>query len=289
MDDQAIVALVEMMDAVNAGDAARYARVYAEDAVITVYGGDELVGRSAIEQYEVDLLRQFPGARLAFYSIWQGTQRTVVHYAVNGQTSAGRWMGHEGLLFYRFDPEGLIQEEHRYLDSVTPMVQLGLLGDVSARALPILPTQPRRYLAAPSVKSANVAIVKATLAALDARNELQFLASIAADAVVDELIYPRPFVGKSRVKDWFDTWTTAAHDASTEIKTTLDMGDFVLVEMVVRGTLEGALGVVSAANRRFEVHRAAVVRVSDGLLTRVSWFMNTKELAEAVGQRISPR
>jgi ketosteroid isomerase-like protein len=290
MDDQTTAALVEMMNAVNAGDAARYARVYGNDAVITVYGGGELVGRSAIEEHEVELLREFPGARLAFRSIWQGAQRTVVHYAVNGQTSAGRWMGHEGLLFYRFDPEGFIQEEHRYLDSVTPMAQLGLLGDVSARALPILPTQPSQYLAAtPSIERANVASVKATVAALDARNEPEFLASIAADAVVDEMIYPQPFVGKPRVKDWFDTWTTAVHDASTEITTILGVGDFVLAEMVVGGTLEGTLGIVSGANRRFEVHRAAIVRVSDGLLTQVSWFMNTKELAEAVGQRLSPR
>ena len=31
-------------------------------------------------------------------------------------------------MFYRFDPTGLIVEERRYLDSLTPMAQLGLLG-----------------------------------------------------------------------------------------------------------------------------------------------------------------
>ena len=41
----------EMLRAVNAGDANAYARVYAEDAVITIQGGGVLSGRPAIEAY----------------------------------------------------------------------------------------------------------------------------------------------------------------------------------------------------------------------------------------------
>jgi hypothetical protein len=55
-------------------------------------------------------------------------------------------MGHEGLLFYRLHPSGLIEEERRYLDSLTPMAQLGLLGALPARPLPTLPTEMKADL-----------------------------------------------------------------------------------------------------------------------------------------------
>jgi hypothetical protein len=62
MEDRQIMALTEMVNAVNVGDAKRYAGLYAQDAVITIYGSGELKGRGAIEQHEVELLREFPTA-----------------------------------------------------------------------------------------------------------------------------------------------------------------------------------------------------------------------------------
>ena len=143
-------ALHEMMRAVNAGDAAAYARVYAEGAVITIHGGGVLSGRRAIEAYEIDLLREFPGTQLAFYDFWQSGAAVVVHYGVDGRTPAGQAMGHEGLLFYRFEPSGLIADERRYLDSATPMAQLGLLGPSPARPRPALPRTMQAHLAGSS-------------------------------------------------------------------------------------------------------------------------------------------
>src|SRR5215468_3515278 len=106
-----ITALKEIVRAVNAGDAKKYALVYSQDAVIRIYGGGEVKGRDAIESYELDLMRQFPGAQIAFETIWQKGLIAVVHYAVNGHTPTGQAMGHEGLLFYQFQPSGLIEEE----------------------------------------------------------------------------------------------------------------------------------------------------------------------------------
>src|SRR5262245_1760097 len=77
-----LAALHEMARSVNAGEAAKYARLYANDAVITIYGSGDLTGRAAIEAHEVELLRQFPGARLAFDAAWQSGASAVVHYGV---------------------------------------------------------------------------------------------------------------------------------------------------------------------------------------------------------------
>jgi uncharacterized protein (TIGR02246 family) len=139
MDELQLATLGAMVRAVNAGDAHAYAMVYATDAVITIHGGDALKGRAAIEAYEVGLLHEFPGARLGFHDVWLKGSSAVVHYAVNGRTPGGQAMGHDGLLFYRFLPSGKVAEERRYLDSLTPMAQLGALGPVPARVVPAVP------------------------------------------------------------------------------------------------------------------------------------------------------
>jgi steroid delta-isomerase-like uncharacterized protein len=288
MDELQQAALRRMVRAVNAGDARAYAVLYAPKATITIHGGPVLQGRAAIQAHEAELLREFPGARLAFHSVWQKGATAVVHYAVNGRTPAGQAMGHEGLLFYRFLPPGLIAEERRYLDSLTPMAQMGALGPVPARPLPPLPDGLKAHLSrgvAPTRReSGNVALVKASLAALDAKDEAAFLSGLAQDVVVDELIDPEPYVGKERVKAWFGTWTRAVADARSEVATALGVGDFVLVEAVVRGTLDGRLGRVAASGKPFVVHRAAIVRLQDGKIGRITAFTNGKELAEAVGE-----
>ncbi|HLQ37966.1 MAG TPA: nuclear transport factor 2 family protein, partial [Planctomycetota bacterium] len=284
MAHRQVAALTQMMDAVNAGDAAGYARVYAPDAVITIHGSGELRGRAAIEQYEVALLRQFPGARFAFFAVWQQGPSAVAHYAVNAATPRGP-MGHEGLLFYRFLPSGLIAEERRYLDSMTPMAQMGLLGPSPARAVPALPAALHAYAANGSrAESENVATVTASLAALDAKDMAAFLRRVADDAVLDELTDPQPHIGKRAVQDWLETWTRAVPDTRSEITSILGAGDFVLVETIMRGTLQRPLGRLAAADKPFAVHRAAIFQLRGEKLARIACFMNGKELAEAVCQ-----
>ncbi len=274
-----------MIAAVNAGDAARYARLYAQDAVIRIVGGENLVGRDAVERHEVDLLRQFPGARLAFYSIWQHGREAVVHYGVNGRTTAGQAMGHEGLLFYRFASSGLIEEERRYNDSFTPMVQLGMPGIFSARPSATLPSQWRAFAAQPASEAhPNVALVWALVDAWNSGDEQRFLAQLPDDAVLDDLIFPQPFVGKGNVKTWFDTWKAAIPNARSEITTMLAVSDYVIAEHVVRGSLTGALGRLSASNKPLLLHRAAVFEINAGKIARIRSFMNGKELAVAAGQ-----
>jgi hypothetical protein len=186
-------ALFEMIRAVNAGEAAAYAGVYAEDAVITIHGTGVLSGRAAIEAHEVSLLREFPGTQLAFYDFWQDGLAVVVHYGVNGRTPGGQAMGHEGLLFYRFDPSGLVKEERRYLDSATPMAQLGLLGSSPARPLPTLPAMVQAHIKGTSPREGgNAALVRSTFAALDAPDEAAFLGAFAEDGVLDDLSEPSP-------------------------------------------------------------------------------------------------
>jgi len=288
LDELQLAKLGAMVRAVNAGDAHAYAMVYAPDAVITIHGGDVLKGRAAIEAYEVGLLHEFPGARLGFHDVWLKGSSAVVHYAVSGRTPGGQAMGHEGLLFYRFLPAGKVAEERRYLDSLTPMAQLGALGAVSARAIPAVPAALQAHVAAAGApnrgETENLARVRAIFAALDAKDEAAFLSGLADDAIVDDMIEPQPRNGKAGAKAWFQSRVRAVADGRTEIATALAVGDSVLVEAVLRGTLRGAIGPVSASGKPFAAHQAAIVHVRAGRVRRLTTFMNGKELAQAAGQ-----
>ena len=285
MQERQVAVLTRMTEAVNAGDARGYASTYAEDAVIVFPGRAELRGREAIERHEAELLADFPGARLAIGSLWQQGPRAVAHYAVDWQGPQDRSMGHEGLLFYRFLPSGLVAEERRYNDSFTPMAQLGALGDVPVRPRPALPAGLQACVAQGSPAEAeNVATLRASLAALDAEDERAFLALFSDDAVLDVIFRPQPYGGKEAIRSWFSEWAAAVEGASSEVTSVLAAGDSVLVELLWRGTLAGPLGPVSATGRPFTVHRAAIARVEDGRLVRLSAFMDGQELAKAVGQ-----
>ena len=278
-------ALTEMASAVSAGEAARYARLYAEGAVITIHGGETLKGRQAIEDYEVALLRQFPGTRLAFYDVWLDGPRAVVRYGVNGATSTGQAMGHEGLLFYRFDPSGLIVEEHRYLDSFTPMAQLGALGPGAHRDPPSLPAATKAHTARGSAgEAANVALVQASLAALDRGDQDALLAHLTRYAIVDDRTEPTSIAGPKRIASWVKARAVAFTGVTSEVTTAFGVGDFVLLEAVVRGTFKGPLGRLSPSDRPFTVHRAAIAELQDGKLIRLALYWNGKELAQGVGQ-----
>jgi len=282
----AVATLKEMARAVSAGDARAYARLYADDAVITIHGGDTLRGRPAIEEYETGLLRQFPGTALRFYDAWIAGPRAVVHYGVNGRTPAGAAMGHEGLLFYRLDPTGVILEERRYLDSLTPMIQLGALGPSGrARALPALPASMRAHVATGSSREeANARLVATALAAVDAGDEAAFLATMAPNAVIDEMVEREPFAGERAAGRWFRAWTSAIGERRTEIAGSTAIGPWVLAELVVHGRLGGPLGPLTGTGQPFAVHRALAVEIEEGRIARVLAFLNGRELAQATGQ-----
>jgi steroid delta-isomerase-like uncharacterized protein len=133
-------------------------------------------------------------------------------------------------------------------------------------------------------EASNVALVGAALEALEARDGPAFFATLTEDAAIDEMVEPQPSAGSTAVKAWFDRWTAAVPDARLQITGVISVGEFVLMQTVVRGTLKAPLGRVQPAEKRFAVHRAAIVELRGGRIARLTWFMNGKELAQQVGQ-----
>jgi ketosteroid isomerase-like protein len=273
--------LTEMRDAVNAGDARRYAAVYSPGAVIEIFGTGELRGRAAIERHEIELLAQFPGARFAFYEVWHSGDRAVAHYGVNANIAGGRSMGHEGLLFFAFDASGLIERERRYQDSLTPMAQLGALGDAPRRPIPVLPAGWQSHDARDSnAEKANVATIRALFESAHA----SLRSAAAENASFDELMLPQAFTPPRAAERWLRQ-LEALGDTRFEVASITGVGRHVLVEGNWSGVIRRQFGVLQPSPTRFSAHRAAIVELDDrGRVMRVAAFMNGKEIAESIQQ-----
>jgi hypothetical protein len=243
-----------------------------------------------IEKYEASLMREFPGTRLAFYEVWQSAPMEVVHYGVNGKTAGGAAMGHEGLLFFRFDRNGLIAEERRYLDSATPMAQLGAFGPTQARPLPQLPGDLTAY-AVQSLKpnDRNVQAVQLALGAIEGNDVNGFTRQVSGAATIDDLMLPLTFSGSQGVTQWFALWRTAVSNPNFQVTNLFAGSDYVIVETAMSGTLSGPIGRLSVGRKPFAaVHVAWIAQLKDGSIIKLTRFVNTKELADATGQSLMP-
>jgi predicted ester cyclase len=279
-------ALKTMHDAVNNGDAHRYASVYSASAIINIFGAGQLRGRAAIEQHEVELLAQFPGARFAFYDTWLDGDVLVAHYGVNAQTPAAM-MGHEGLLVFTFNAAGEIERENRYLDSVTPMAQLGALSGVAKRAAPVLPSTWRRHdrtAAGAATEKRNVAAARAAVAALHGGRLSVATRALSRTLTIDEVMLTDTFTGADGGTRWLTT-LAAFDDARFEIANIAGVGRHVVVEGILTGVISRPFGLLKPSPQRASAHRAAIFEFDDdGSITYVKAFMNGKELAESVDQ-----
>jgi steroid delta-isomerase-like uncharacterized protein len=200
---------------------------------------------------------------------------------VNSPPVGGRASGHEGLLFYRFDDDGLVAEEHRYLDALTPMAQMGALGPTLARAVPTLPEHPNvRFTVGMRAERENTDFVVATIREMSTRDPL-LSERFADDVVIDEVMCREAFRG---VAPWLRMWRTAMPNARWEIVSADGVGDVVFVELIGRGTLAGPLGRVPASGSTVTIHRGTLFELRRGRIARVTSFMNGRELAESAGR-----
>jgi hypothetical protein len=280
--DLQAAALTRMRDAVNRGDARGYADVYSADASITIFGANDLRGRDAIEKHERELLSQFPGTRFEFFDTWHGRDIVVAHYGVNWRGRSGA-MGHEGLLFFRFNVAGEIVSEERYLDSLTPMAQMGALPGSQPRALPVLPERAREHGGGASAERSNVEEVRRVLLAIDRRRPPP-VDDLAAATFIDELIFPEPFTGTDAGRLWLRDIEGLA-DTRFDIRTMLGVGRHVLVAGIWHGRVVRRVGPAPPSERPFKVNRALIVELNERReIVLIRAFMNGRELAESVAQ-----
>lgn len=121
---------------VNTHDAARVASWFAADGVQRMVAtGETACGRAAVEANMARLFEIFPDVRIQVRDLFTGGDRTCVQCTLTGThrgaglgfPATGRRIEYDLCLVFRWDEDGLVEEEVVYADSVTLLTQLGVL------------------------------------------------------------------------------------------------------------------------------------------------------------------
>lgn len=279
----------------NGHDPKKFASVYADDAVISVAGLNEVTGREAIAQNMGEWFDVFSKAKLGFSRVWVKGDTMVLEWVINGTHHGELFgvkgteqpIGHYGLSIVSFSPDGKVQRESRYGELGTVMTQVGSpKAKAKPRAIPEVPAAPETIVAkagSDAEDGKNLEIARSVLTSLEGKKEGDFVALLSDDVEHDGLFHLETTKGKDEAKKFWKSFTTAFPDAKFEIGRTVAVGDYAIVESTLHATQKGALGQIAPSKKPVAVHLVDVFRIKDGKVTRAWTYQNSLEMQQQLG------
>jgi SnoaL-like polyketide cyclase len=137
-------ALETALRALNDHDAAKFASIYAETAVVSAAGFNEVSGRAAVEANMAEWFQLFSKVKIAFAHVWIKGKTVILAWVINGTHTGelfGRKMpetpiGHTGISIVTMNDNGLIVSERRYGDLATVEAQMAGATRAQVPSLP---------------------------------------------------------------------------------------------------------------------------------------------------------
>ncbi len=288
------IGLMTALEGLNGHDPKKFASVYADNAVVSVAGLNEVQGRDAIAANMAEWFETFKDVKLGFSRVWVKGDQMVLEWVINGKHHGELFgvkgteqpIGHYGLSIVSFDQDGKVAREHRYGELGAVMSQIGGKGAKAAPARPIppVPEKPETIAAKGTPEEEkNLEAVKTLFGALESRKEADFLAAVSDDIEHDGLLHLDTGKGKGEAKKFFQGFTKAFPDAKFEMTKAHAIGEYAIVESTMKGTQKGPLGAIAATKKPVAIHLVDVVRVKDGKVARVWTYQNSVELQQQLG------
>ena len=284
--------------ALNAHEAAKFAEGFAPDGVLITYGFGENKGREAIASDTQKLFDAFPDAKIAESNVYVKGEIVVMEWVMNG-THKGEFMGIKptgkavgirgaGVLW--MTPEGLVKQEHRYMDGSTLMTQLGQNKN-PARPVAPLPSGDATWHVAKGTpeEDKQADIVKGMYGAFEKKSEADFLGPLADNATWSDMSMPKDMTGKAEAKKSFQMFTKAFPDGKLAIDTIFSVDEFTVAESTMNGTHNGPLGPLKATKKPVSLHSLDIVTVKDGKIQGGTSYANSVELLAQTGLLPKPK
>jgi steroid delta-isomerase-like uncharacterized protein len=279
--------------AINAHDAKKVASFYTENAVIKMAGAPaDITGREAIAAMWQKNFDAVSNAKSMASKIYAKGDVVVVEFAWAG-THSGDMMGVkatekpvgvQGVDVMWFSPDGLVKEQHTYLDMGTIMSQIGV-SKQKARAVPTIPTTPPAVVV--STNSAdeqkNVDAATKMFAAFEKKNADDFMGGASDDITWDDLTQPEAMKGKAAGKKYFAAMTTAFPDVKSTTTNAWGIGDVVIAEGTLSGTQKGAFFGIPATKKAINLHGLDIMTFKDGKIVSGRSYGNGAELMSQLG------
>ena len=289
--------MAEFDAGVAAHDAAKCAAAYAADAQYTQPGpmGWHASTKDEVQKNLDILFKAFPDLKIvATRTFMKGNEMAVE--GVMAGTNTGEFMahpatnkkiGHRFIAILSFNDDGLIKTEHLYHDHATMMAHLGH-GDakLKARNVEAIPTTTIEQISetdnAREAKNADAA--KAWFATWEKKDDKAYVASLADDVTKANYMNPADVKGKEAAKKAFDEMHKTFPDMKLTPTSVLALGDWVVAEVEMTGTMKGDLGSTKSTGKPGTAHLAEVLKFNkDGKIAWASRYGSRAELATAFG------
>jgi steroid delta-isomerase-like uncharacterized protein len=284
-------ALMTALQGLNGHDPKMFASVYAEDAIISVAGLNEINGRAAVEQNMAEWFEVFSKAKLGFSRVWVKGHAMVLEWVINGTHHGELFgvkgteqpIGHYGLSIVHFNKDGKVEREDRYGELGAVMTQVGAAGTkAKPRPIPEVPAAPETILAKGDEEK-NLDVAKVLLTALEAKKEADFTAALTDDIEQDGVFHLETSKGKDGAKKFFKGFTTAFPDAKFDVKKAFAIGDYAIVMSTMNATHKGALGTIAATKKPVAIHLVDIFKIKDGKVARAWTYQNSLEMQQQLG------
>jgi steroid delta-isomerase-like uncharacterized protein len=286
-------------EAFATGDAKKYAALYTENAVIKSAGEPDVVGREAVAKWMTDFAATFSNAKLGESRAFVKGEVVVSEWVMNA-THSGELMGFKasekpvgvtGASIYWFTPEGLIKEEHRYVNMSTVLSQTGISKD-KGRPVAALPSgAPEVVIAKDSAEEkANVEVLEKINKAWEAKKADELVANFTDDATWDDVTLPSPSKGKKEISKYASTFFKAVPDGKLATTNAWGFGDWVVEEGTFSGTHKGAMFGMAASNKTFTIHEVTIAKLgSDKKIVQAVTYANGLELVSQLDPKSLPK
>lgn len=280
------------LTALNAHESAKFAETFAPDGVSISYGFGESKGREAIASDIQKFFDGFPDFKIADTNIFAKGELVVLEWVMTG-THKGEFMGIKptgkpvgirGATVLWMTPDGMVKQEHRYMDGSTIMAQLGQIK-APARPVPAMPSgEPVWHIAKGSPEEDKQSdIVKGMYAAFDKKAEADFLGAMADNTVWVDLTMPKDATTKAESKKFFQAFTKAFPDGKLGVDTVFSVDEFTVAESTMTGTHNGPLGPLKATKKPVSLHNLDVITIKDGKVQAGTGYSNSVEFLAQTG------
>jgi steroid delta-isomerase-like uncharacterized protein len=273
--------LPSYFEALNQHDAKRYAGFFAEDGVLTLPGAAPKKGRAEIAAGVQHLFDAISSLKIAPTRVLVKGDVVAVEWAMVG-THSGDYLGVKatekpvgvsGVTVLVFDPDsGLVKEAHRYADDATILSQIGA-SKAKTRAIPTLSSSPEwRTAAGTPNEERGEAAWRRALAAINEKNETDYIAQHQDDVAYDDMTQPLGMRGQSEARKWLKEFQTQMPDAKIDASGVWGIEDYVVSELTIRGTSK-------TAKKEIVLHTVDVLQMKDGKVAHGWSYGDGRELA----------
>jgi predicted ester cyclase len=287
-------AVKTLVDAWNAHDTAKIAAAYEPTGKLVISGMPQVAGHDALVTQAKDTFGSYSDFKVALTRELVHGNTIAAEWVITGKNdgpsaagpATGRQMGVAGISVSTIDDDGLIREEHRYVDSPTIMSQLDPKAKAGTfrpvMALPAVPPEIIVSKATPNEAKA-LDVTKTAYTAFEGQKQADLLALVTDASTIDDYTMPATETGTKGVKEYVTGFWTAFPDATQTKPLQFAAGDYTVNEGVFTGTQKGAMGPIKPTNKTGTMHFVDVIQVKDGKVAHMDSFANSAELLVSLG------